>query len=97
MKFDPNQHLHLGYYENNVDLEAVAYKIQNVAYKIQNGNKWVVFLDHEQDTTLVQKILNQYDYHEKYGYKIFTIDADDLSYEVGSKLLEEWLKTNNVI
>ncbi|WP_231107657.1 DUF3986 family protein [Geobacillus stearothermophilus] len=28
MKFDPNQHLHLGYYENNVDLEAVAYKIQ---------------------------------------------------------------------
>ncbi|WJQ11910.1 DUF3986 family protein [Geobacillus stearothermophilus] len=53
MKFDPNQHLHLGYYENNVDLEAVA-------YKIQNENKWVVFLDHEQDTTLVQKILNQY-------------------------------------
>jgi len=29
VKFDPNQHLHLGYYENNVDLEAVAYKIQN--------------------------------------------------------------------
>ena len=77
-------------FENNVDLEAVA-------YKIQNENKWVFFLDHEQDTTLVQKILDQYDYHEKYGYKIFTIDADDLSYEVGSKLLEEWLKTNNVI
>ncbi|MFB5164656.1 DUF3986 family protein [Parageobacillus toebii] len=36
VKFDPNQHLHLGYYENNVDLEAVA-------YKIQNENKWVVF------------------------------------------------------
>ncbi|PJW13082.1 hypothetical protein CV945_16210 [Geobacillus sp. Manikaran-105] len=67
--------------------------MEAVAYKIQNENKWVVFLDHEQDTTLVQKILNQYDYHEKYGYKIFTIDADDLSYEVGSKLLEEWLKS----
>nr|WP_279625773.1 DUF3986 family protein [Parageobacillus thermantarcticus] len=25
-------------------------------------------------------------------FKIFTIDADDLSYEVESKLLEEWLK-----
>ncbi|WP_044895236.1 DUF3986 family protein [Bacillus alveayuensis] len=90
MKFDSNQHLHLGYYENNVDLEAVA-------YKIQNENKWVVFLDHEQDTTLVQKILNQYNYHEKYGYKIFTIDADDLSYEAGNKLFEALLKTNNII
>ncbi|MEK5324518.1 DUF3986 family protein [Aeribacillus sp. FSL M8-0254] len=55
------------------------------------------FLDHEQDTTLVQKILNQYDYYEKYGYKIFTIDADDLSYEAGNKLFEAWLKTNNII
>lgn len=55
------------------------------------------FLDNEQDTTLVQKILNQYDYHEKYGYKLFTVDADDLSYEAGSKRLEEWLKTNNII
>ncbi|AKU27433.1 hypothetical protein AVP43_00144 [Geobacillus stearothermophilus] len=89
MKFDPNQHLHLGYYENNVDLEAVA-------YKIQNENKWVVFLDNEQDTTLVKKILDKYDFHEKYGYKIFTVDADDLSYEVGSKLFEEWLKANNI-
>jgi hypothetical protein len=24
-------------------------------------------------------------------------DADDLSYEAGSKLLKEWLKTNNII
>nr|WP_232515762.1 DUF3986 family protein [Aeribacillus pallidus] len=42
-------------------------------------------------------MLNQYDYYEKYGYKIFTIDADDLSYEAGNKLFEAWLKTNNII
>ncbi|ARA98707.1 DUF3986 family protein [Geobacillus thermodenitrificans] len=90
MKFDPNQHLHLGYYENNVDVEAVAYKLEHT-------NQWVVFLDHEQDTTVVKRILDQYDLHEKYGYKIFTVETDELSYDVGSKLLEEWLKANNII
>ncbi|WP_286170472.1 DUF3986 family protein, partial [Geobacillus sp. AYS3] len=34
VKFDSNQHLYLGYCKSNVDLEAVA-------YKIQNENKWV--------------------------------------------------------
>jgi Protein of unknown function (DUF3986) len=81
---------HLGYYENNVDLEAVA-------YKIQNENKWVIFLDNEQDTTLVKKILDNYDFHTKYGYKLFTVDADDLSYKVGNRLFEKWLKENNII
>ncbi|WP_339172435.1 DUF3986 family protein [Anoxybacillus sp. FSL W8-1294] len=71
--------------------------IEAAAYKIQNENKWVVFLDNEQDTTLVKKILDKCDFHEKYGYKIFTVDADDLSYEVGSKLFEEWLKANDII
>lgn len=90
MNFDPNQHLHIGYYEDNVDLEAVA-------YKIMNENKWVIFLDNEQDTTLVNKLLKPNDLYENYGYKIFTIGTDVLTYEVGSIHFENWLKVNKII
>ncbi|KYD08453.1 DUF3986 family protein [Caldibacillus debilis] len=90
MKFDPTQHLHLGYYENGADLEAIA-------YKIQNENKWVVFFDMGHDAEIVKKISGRYEHHEGYGYKIFTVDAEDLSYEAGSRLFAEWLKENQII
>ncbi|MEB2629992.1 DUF3986 family protein [Peribacillus frigoritolerans] len=88
--FDPNQHLHLGYYKNTLDLEAVAYKVQSEC-------KWVVFWDNEQDSTLLSSVLKPENFYERYGYIIFTVDTEDLSYEMGSKLFEDWLKTHNVI
>ncbi|WP_456687943.1 DUF3986 family protein [Aeribacillus sp. SP014] len=42
-------------------------------------------------------MLDNYDFHKKYGYKLFTVDADDLSYKVGNRLFEKWLKENNII
>jgi len=84
--FDPTMHLHLGYYENNEDIEAVA-------YKVKNEEKWYVFL--EEDTSL--SIRDQSKYWPSYGYHIFIIDGEDLSYEEGCERLKEWLLFNSYI
>ena len=88
--FDSTQHLHLGYYGSNIDLEAIA-------YKVNSKDKWIIFLDNEQDLCLVKGILNQYDFYERYGYEIFSINAKDLSYDYGVEKFTEWLKANKVI
>ncbi len=72
--------------------------VQKFTYKFfYNKDKWVVFLDSEQDLTLDKKRINLFDLHENYGYKIFTIDVENLTYEMGSERFKHWLKENNMI
>ncbi|WAA13155.1 DUF3986 family protein [Fervidibacillus halotolerans] len=90
MNFDSTVHLHIGYYEDSVDLEAIA-------YKLLNEDKWIVFLNDDQDVSLLEGVLHQYDYYDQLGYRIFDIQTKDLTYERGSKLFKDWLKSRNVI
>ncbi|MGD6847297.1 DUF3986 family protein [Rossellomorea aquimaris] len=90
MIFDSKQHLHIGYYENDLDIEAIA-------YKIKSEDKWIVFLDSEQDLNMFKDTLNQLELYENYGYKIFSVEVDDLSYEYGLEKFTEWLKVNKVV
>ncbi|WAA08572.1 DUF3986 family protein [Fervidibacillus albus] len=52
MIFDSTVHLHLGYYEGRVDLEATA-------YKLLNEDKWIVFLNDNQDVSLLEGVVGQ--------------------------------------
>ncbi|MGD7022260.1 DUF3986 family protein [Rossellomorea vietnamensis] len=90
MNFEEHQHLHIGYYENGFDLEAVA-------YKIQGEDKWVVFLDAEQDLSIFKGVLEHYNKNVSFGYKIFTVKTDDLSYESGQVRFIDWLRQLNII
>ncbi|WP_113929468.1 DUF3986 family protein [Bacillus sp. P14.5] len=90
MNFESHQHLHIGYYENGFDLEAVAYKIQGV-------DKWVVFLDAEQDLSIFKGVLEEHNKNVSFGYEIFTVNTDDLSYESGQVRLMDWLRQLYII
>ncbi|MDF9763784.1 seryl-tRNA synthetase [Peribacillus simplex] len=90
MNFEPDQHLHIGYYENGFDLEATA-------YKIAGEGKWVIFLDSDQDLTTLNNALYNYERIDKFGYKIFTVNIDDLSYEDGLEKFTEWLRSHKII
>ncbi|GGE72649.1 DUF3986 family protein [Priestia taiwanensis] len=84
MKFDSSMHLHVGYYENGMDVEAIG-------YTIQDKDTWVFFFESNQELPF------PYEWFHTFGYKIFTINADNISYEIGCKRFEEWLKENNMI
>jgi len=90
MNFEPNHHLHIGYYDKGFDLEATA-------YKTVGHSEWVIFLNSDQDLTDLNDALYCYKEIDKLGYKIFTVNTDDLSYEYGLEKFTEWLKSLNLI
>ncbi|MDP7981533.1 DUF3986 family protein [Bacillus sp. WLY-B-L8] len=81
--YDSKYHLHLGYYEQGNDFEAIAYKKNQT-------NIWDVFFDFEMyNLKIPEKYKDQY--YEKYGVKIFSICTDDLDYTLGSNEFKKWL------
>lgn len=89
VNFDSTMHLHLGYYENHYDIEAVA-------YKIVNKDVWYVFIEKE-EAEKIKGVIKHFPFYEHYGYHIFTVEISDLTFEHGSEKLTKWLKVNNII
>ncbi|MFI8575417.1 DUF3986 family protein [Rossellomorea aquimaris] len=89
MKYDDKYHLHLGYYENNCDYESIA-------YKRLSEDVWDIFFDIEQyglEKTIEVNELSL----EGFGTRIFSISGNDLTYETGVKIFEEWLAMQKII
>lgn len=87
--YDSKYHLHLGYYEQGYDFEAIAYKKNQT-------NTWDVFFDFESyNLKIPEKYKEQY--YEKYGVKIFSLHTNDLDYTLGSSELKKWLIQQKII
>lgn len=89
MLYDERYHLHLGYYENGYDLEAVA-------FKRRSDDIWDIFFSFEQYG--LRPIDQENDMSsEEFGTRIFSIQSKDLDYDFGSKRFEQWLSTHKII
>ncbi|MDQ0229037.1 DUF3986 family protein [Metabacillus malikii] len=88
MVYDDRYHLHIGYYENGHDIEAIA-------LKRLNEDIWDIFFDFEfygfQVPTEKSERL------EYFGIKIFSIENEELDYFDGARKFEQWLLTNNLL
>jgi len=85
--YDDNYHLHLGYYENDFDLEAVA-------FKRQSQNIWDIFFDFEQYDL---KKPSQGNELKGFGTKIFSIEIEELDDHYGGKKFEQWLLNYGIV
>lgn len=86
--YDSTQHLHLGYYEDDNDIEAVA-------YKRLNEEVWDVYLDLEDQQVYVQEPLPHY--VERYGHRIFSLTSEEVDSELGDEAFEKWLIQKGII
>jgi aminopeptidase N len=87
--YDIRYHLHLGYYEERFDYEATA-------YKRKSEDIWDIFFDLEH-YKIENLTLNQEDYMKDMGYKILSLEIEDLDYDYGVKQFERWLLDNQLI
>ncbi|WP_186580202.1 DUF3986 family protein [Aquibacillus kalidii] len=87
MLYDDRYHMHLGYYENGFDLEAIAFKRQ--AQEI-----WDIFFDFEQYG--MKKTIQESEL-KGFGIKIFSIEMEELDYHFGAKTFEQWLTNQRII
>jgi hypothetical protein len=85
--YDDRYHLHLGYYENGFDLEAVAFKRQSQEF-------WDIFFDFEQYG--LKKPAQETEL-KGFGIKIFSIEIEELDYNYGAKKFEQWLSNQRII
>ncbi|MGD7007952.1 DUF3986 family protein [Metabacillus sp. 84] len=87
MLYDDRYHLHVGYYENGEDFEAIA-------YKRQSQETWDIFFDFEQ-YGLSKPILRT---RLKDGAMwIFSIDKDELNSHYGAEKFKQWLSAQRLI
>jgi hypothetical protein len=87
--YDDKCHLHLGYYENDCDYESIA-------YKRQTDDVWDIFFDFKQyglkNTTKENELTL-----EGFGTRIFSINDNDLNYDIGVRKFEKWLSIQKII
>ncbi|XQY90163.1 DUF3986 family protein [Metabacillus sp. HB246100] len=87
MIYDDKYHLHIGYYEDGFDLQAVA-------FKRQSQDIWDIFFDFEQydfNNTVSKTVL------KGFGYHIFSIETEDLDYQYGALVFEQWLFNQRLV
>ncbi|MCI2257014.1 DUF3986 family protein [Domibacillus sp. PGB-M46] len=87
MLYDDRYHMHLGYYENGFDLEAIA-------FKRQSQEIWDIFFDFEQYG--LKKPVQETELKE-FSIKIFSIESKELDYNYGAKKFEQWLFNQRII
>lgn len=83
MVYDETQHLHIGYYENGLDFEAVGLKqVENDVWDI-----YFNFLEHNLDEPSIN-------FHkvEPFGCKILSISKIDLSSEEAAEYFKIWIE-----
>ncbi|WP_190238681.1 DUF3986 family protein [Salipaludibacillus neizhouensis] len=90
MLFDQRYHLHVGYYDNSKDIEAIC-------LKVLNEDIWCMFLDN--DFYKLPLPGSDYPSLESFGLLIgiFNFTTKEMSYDIGAKLFEDFLKTENII
>ncbi|MGO5005149.1 DUF3986 family protein [Bacillus wiedmannii] len=83
-----SEHLHLGYYEDGHDIEAIA-------YKRTDKDIWDIFLDFDHYKISLNR--DNYEYKEYDGYKILSLSTHDLDYDYGVLQFTKWLLENKVL
>jgi hypothetical protein len=88
--FDDRYHLHVGYYKNQKDLEAIF-------LKVKDQNIWCMFL--ENDFYKLNLSEEEYPAIKNFGLLIgiYLIESEDLSVEQGSELFEKFLYDQNIV
>ncbi|MED0761468.1 DUF3986 family protein [Aneurinibacillus thermoaerophilus] len=89
-QYDHNIHLHIGYQDENYDIEVIA-------FKKKDADIWDVYINFEENSILVNKSLTNSPKIDPFGYYAFSIIQKDISYEEGSIKLKEWLLKNQII
>lgn len=87
MIFDDRYHLHVGYYEDGHDLEAIF-------MKVQNEDKWCMFFDHEQYKTPINH--HEFQFYKGFGLLV-KVYHGDVAFENGSKLFKDFLLDKGII
>ncbi|APT51942.1 hypothetical protein BSA171_10880 [Bacillus safensis] len=80
-------HLHVGYYENDLDYEGVFFK------SLDSG-KWLLFFDQESYGIKLKQKYEKYDFGLLVGE--YNIDDEDIE-DKGDTLFERFLKENGLI
>ncbi|PFA25680.1 hypothetical protein CN373_00485 [Bacillus cereus] len=87
--YDPRYHLHLGYYENKYDFEAIA-------YKQKENNIWDIFFDFKMYMLALPAEYSKQSY-ENHGVHIFSIRTEDLDYNLGTSEFTKWLIQQKIV
>ncbi|KAA0566605.1 DUF3986 family protein [Bacillus sp. CH30_1T] len=87
--FDDRYHLHVGYYKNQKDLEAIF-------LKVKDQNIWCMFLEND---FYKLNLSEEYPAIKDFGLLIgiYLIESEDLSVEQGSELFEKFLNDQNIV
>ena len=89
ISYDDKYHLHLGYYEDNCDYEAIA-------FKRQLEDVWDIFFDFKgygfKNITPKDELTL-----DPFGTRIFSIDNKEIDYNIGVQRFKQWLSSNNMI
>jgi hypothetical protein len=90
MIFDDRYHLHVGYYKNQKDLEAIF-------LKVKDKKIWCMFI--ENNFYKLDLCEQEYPSLKDFGLLvgIYLIENEDLSVEQGSKLFEEFLNNQKLV
>ncbi|MFS0654798.1 DUF3986 family protein [Bacillus sp. 179-C3.3 HS] len=88
LQLDDTMHVHVGYYEDNLDIEAVFYQC------VDTG-KWILFFDHESYNIRFKGNEKRYN---GLGRLVGKYKVEDAEIEkVGYILFERFLKENDII
>ena len=89
MIFDDRYHLHVGYYKNQNDIEAIF-------YKVKDQNIWCMFFDNDYYKLNIQE---GYPAINNFGLLIgiYPTESEDLSVEQGAELFEAFLNEQQLV
>ncbi|WP_459503568.1 DUF3986 family protein [Bacillus sp. C1] len=89
-EYDESMHLHLDYFGEEHDMESIA-------YKRKHEDVWDVFFNFSFYGISPEKMQVDTYMDEYAGYRVFSVQAHDLSWELGSAKFEEWLFKYHIV
>ncbi|MBO1581363.1 DUF3986 family protein [Bacillus sp. XF8] len=89
-EYDDSMHLHLDYFGDEYDVESIA-------YKRKHEDVWDVFFNFAFYGIPLVGIQEEGYRDEHSGYYVFSVHANDLSWEFGSAKFEEWLLEHRIL
>jgi hypothetical protein len=90
MTFDERYHLHVGYYRENHDIEAVF-------FKVKEENVWCLFF--ESEFYNIELSNDKYSRSSEFGVLIgeYNCNEDEMTPEYGNSLFKYFLEEENII
>ncbi|MGM9988248.1 MAG: DUF3986 family protein [Bacillaceae bacterium] len=90
LSYDKTCHWHIGYYSEQVDFEAIA-------YKYEDKDIWDVFFEFEEYGLVVPEKYKDC-FFEHYGYMVFSFyGTREVKEEIGMAVFEKWLRENGIL